>query len=67
MEIDMLKERVRAFVRPVMLGAFIAGSFYFITHGLSGEWIDKWHMITFGGSGLWLLERPIIKIATRKP
>jgi hypothetical protein len=57
---------IRAIVRPILLIIFIGMSAYFIINGMDGDVVERWHWITFGGAAEWILERPIIKIATRK-
>lgn len=60
------KELVRAAYRPVLITILAAASFYFIASGVSGPWVDWWHRVFLFGACEWVLERPIIKLATRK-
>lgn len=61
------KELIRAAYRPVLITLLAFGSFYFIADGMSGPWVDWWHRVFFFGACEWVLERPIIKLATKKP
>jgi hypothetical protein len=60
--VDNFKERIRAATRPVLLVLLIAGSWYFIAHGIEGAWVNSWLGLTIGAASEWILERPALKI-----
>ena len=63
---DDIIRLIRAAYRPILISFLGFGSFYFITNRLGGEWVEWWHRAFIFGGVEWVLERPVVKIATRK-
>jgi len=61
------KELIRAMYRPILITLLAIGSLLFIMEGVTGTWVDWWHRVFLFGACEWVLERPIIKVLTRKP
>jgi len=61
------KELIRAAYRPILITFLAIGSLLFIMEGITGIWADWWLRVFLFGACEWVLERPIIKVLTRKP
>ena len=62
-----IKELIRSAYRPILITILAFGTFFFIIEGISGLWVDWWNRVFLFGACEWILERPVIKLATKKP
>jgi len=57
-------EILRAIVRPILIGFLGITSFWLIMNEMTGMWVDWWIGVFIFGGMEWVLERPIIKLAS---
>lgn len=61
-QLDAGIDGLRAATRPIIIYALLFGSFFFISEGVVGEYVDLWIKLTMLATGEWVLERPVGKI-----
>ena len=60
-----LADFLRAMLRPLIIIGMGIGTFLLIVNDVDTEFAQWWMRIFFGGVAEWIMERPVIKIATR--
>ena len=55
-------EGLKSATRPIIICMLLFGAFFFITDGVTGQYVDWWMKLTIAATSEWVLERPITKI-----
>jgi len=56
---------VKTLMRPILITGMGVAAFYFIVAGIDTEATQWWIKIFFAGVVEWIIERPVIKVATK--